>query len=289
MWTVLDGKPPLKDSSGLKCCRFLLCQQVITVREMALNESEKGLNSEIYTIDIDDDEQPVILKKFCPSDDSNVEPEIEAELQRWAYYHGLAPDVKASNSHAMITEKCQKYLLPGVLTEGSEYRFNSKLSSKRFGVGNLNEALGAGSLSIYTFVQLMFDTCGLYNKDPNMGNYMILRNQLKQIDFGKNRFASEAKFNEFFEQLPKHLKRSGLRDVLLDIDSTFPPLYHWYSVFVVDASHEKKQTWDRATWSTCIPALKGRRQMLLNQLAAEKAVIGGSSTKVVAPIVQLIF
>ena len=276
MWTRLDNTTPIlvsKDSiskySSLKYHRFFLDKEIITVREMNLGH-KKGNNSEIYAIDIVDVEQPVILKKFVPDGDDNVEPEIEAELQKWAWRHGFAPEVKAYNPRAMIIEKCQESLTEGALTEGSKYKWNRKLSAKKFEIEPINVALGSGSLTIYSFVQSMFAECGLYNKDPNINNYMYLRGDLKQIDFGQNRFASEAKFNEFFKQLPPRLQRSELREQLVDIDSVFPPLMGWFRVFVVKPEkYDEVKTWERGAWNTYILALKQERQRLLNQLGAE--------------------
>ena len=276
MWTRLDNSTPIlvsKDSiskySSLKYHRFFLDKEIITVREMNLGH-KKGNNSEIYAIDIGGVEQPVILKKFVPDGDDNVEPEIEAELQKWAWRHGFAPAVKAYNQWAMIIEKCQESLAEGALTEGSKYKWNRKLSAKRFEIDPLNVAMGSGSLQIYSFVQSMFAGCGLYNKDPNINNYMYLRGELKQIDFGQNRFASEAKFNEFFEQLPPRLRRSELREQLVDIDSVFPPLMGWFRVFVVKpGKYDEVKTWEKGAWNTYILSLKQERQRLLNQLDAE--------------------
>jgi len=276
MWTRLDNSIPIlvsKDSiskySSLKYHRFFLEKEIITVREMNLGH-KKGNNSEIYAIDIGGVEQPVILKKFVPDGDDNVETEIEAELQKWAWRHGFAPEVKAYNLRGMIIEKCQDSLAEGALTEGSEYRWNGKLSAKKFEIEPLNVALGSGSMKIYSFIQSMFDKCGLYNKDPNINNYMYLRDELKQIDFGQNRFASEAKFNEFFGQLPPRLQRSELREQLIDRDSGFPPLMGWFRVFVVKpGKYDEVKTWEKGAWNTYILALQQERQRLLNQLGAE--------------------
>tara|TARA_B110001452_G_C15224770_1_gene424503 strand:+ start:1154 stop:2194 length:1041 start_codon:yes stop_codon:yes gene_type:complete len=282
-WTSLDSKPSLKNNSGLKCSRFLLDKKIITVREIALPEELDGTQSEIYAIDIGDDVQPVILKKFTPTGDTNNEPEIEAELQKWAHRqtwtdchgfitHGFAPDVKAYNKKAMIIEKCQRSLNKGALTNDRTY---SRMPgfTERSKLYELNELLGWGSLKIYSFVQNMFDACGLYNKDPNFGNYMYLREELKQIDFGQNRFGSEAKFNEFYEQLPVHLQRPDLRKTLLVVDSSFPPLYHWYTVMSTDADGTQQQQWERGAWGPFIVSLKQMRQVILNKAAAQKSAL----------------
>ena len=282
-WTALDYKPSLKNISGLKCSRFLLDKKIITVREMALPEDVDGTQSEIYAIEIGDDVQPVILKKFTPTSDANNEPEIEAELQKWAYRqqwtdchgfitHGFAPDVKAYNTKAMIIEKCQRSLDKGVLKNDRTY---SRMPGfeQRNKLYELNELLGDGSLKIYSFVQNMFDACGLYNKDPNFSNYMYLREELKQIDFGQNRFASESKFQEFFKQLPVHLQRPDLRAKLLDIDSSFPPLYHWYTVISTDVDGTQQRLWERGVWGAFIISIKQLRQTILNKAAARKAAL----------------
>ena len=284
VWSVLDSKPSLKNNSGLKCSRFLVDQQIITVREMDLPGDDDGTQSEIYAIDIDDDVQPVILKKFTPTSDANNQPEIEAELQKWAYRqnwtdchgfitHGFAPEVKAYNAKAMIIEKCQRSLDKDVLTNDRTYSRMPGFEQK-FKLNELNQLLGWGSLKIYSFVQNMFDACGLYNKDPNFGNYMYLRGELKQIDFGQNRFASEAKFNEFFKQLPEHLQKSDLRATLLEVDdSSFPPLYHWYTAMSTDADGTQQKRWERGAWGPFIVSLKQLRQVILNKAAVHKTAL----------------
>jgi len=292
MWSHLDEAEPLKDDTGQKCSRFLLDKEIITVREMRLEEDAEGSQSEIYSISIGDEEQPVILKKFIPHKLTTTktvtnDPEIEAELQKWAHRHkwtdchgfithGFAPDVKAYNDKAMIIEKCTTSLEKGAL------RVNSMFSrmrgfDKKTKLFELNDLLGTGSFKIYSFAQDMFDACGLFNKDPNFSNYMYLRGELKQIDFGQNRFASEAKFNEFYNQLPAHLQKNNLREQLIEIDSRFPPLYNWYTVMSLDTEGKEQRNYERGAWGPFILSLKQTRQTILNQATAHKAALASTS------------
>ena len=297
-WSRLDETEPLKDSTGQKCSRFLLDKEIITVREMRLEEDVEGSQSEIYSISIGDKEQPAILKKFIPHKLTTTQtvtndPEIEAELQKWAHRHnwkdchgfmthGFAPDVKAYNSKAVIIEKCSAPLERGALRVNSALRRMPGFE-KKTKLFELNDLLGTGSFKIYSFVQDMFDACGLYNKDPNFSNYMYLRGELKQIDFGQNRFASEAKFNEFYKQLPEHLQRPELREQLLDIDSRFPPLYHWYTVMSIDTEGKEQRNYERGAWGPFILSLKQTRQTILNQASAHKAALTSKSNMWIQP------
>jgi len=124
----------------------------------------------------------------------------------------------------------------------------------------------------------------LYNKDPNFSNYMYLRGELKQIDFGQNRFASEAKFNEFYKQLPVRLQQPELREQLLDIDSGFPPLYHWYTVMSIDTEGNEQRDYERGAWGPFVLSLKQTRQTILNRATAHKAALASKSTRLTKSI-----
>jgi len=299
VWSRLDEKPPLKDGTGQKCSRFLVDKEIITVLEMSLAEEVEGSQSEIYAIFIGDKEQPVILKKFIPdklvtTTITTNDPEIEAELQKWAHRHnwtdchgfvthGFAPDVKAYNVKAMIIEKCSASLERSALRVNTTFRRMTGFE-KKAKLFELNDLLGTGSFQIYSFVQDMFDACGLYNKDPNFSNYMYLRGELKQIDFGQNRFASEAKFNEFYKQLPVRLQQPELREQLLDIDSGFPPLYHWYTVMSIDTEGNEQRDYERGAWGPFVLSLKQTRQTILNRATAHKAALASKSTRLTKSI-----
>lgn len=263
----------LKTVNGRVCFRFVVNanspdEKVVTVTQMESN----GLHSAIFSIRLDKMIAPVILKKHEPTDDSNVAPEIEAELQRWAHRHGLAPEVKAYNNKAMIIEKCTEGLAAEPLPQG--YTYTRGLSSKRYRVNTLNVALGKGSLKMFDFILRMFDHCGLYNRDPNFDNYMYLRGNLVQIDYGQNRFTSQKHFDTWFAQLPARFKSDPetLAKKLIVHDSKFPPLFQWYEVHI-GTEVEKKREWDRARWLTSILAFKQQRQVLLHQLQEEKRIL----------------
>ena len=120
----------------------------------------------------------------------------------------------------------------------------------------------------------MYDTCGLYNRDPNFDNYMYLRGELKQIDYGQNRFVHMTQFNAWFTQLPGRLRRDKrtLQEQLVVQDSVFPPLFQWYEVHIgTDA--DKKRDWERGQWVTSILAMKQQRQVLLHQLEQERQTL----------------
>lgn len=273
VWTKLEQMPPLVDSSGRRSSRFVV--EANTPTEVVVNVKQiksMGLNSQIFAIHLDDKEAPVILKKHTPADENNAAPEIEAELQKWAHKHGLAPEVKAYNSSAMIIEKCSQPLAEEPLVQG--YKYMRGLSAKRFVVNTLNTALGAGSMHVFQFILKMYDTCGLYNRDPNFDNYMYLRGDLKQIDYGQNRFDNVTQFNAWFKQLPSSLRRNKrtLQQHLVVNDSAFPPLFQWYEVHV-GTEADKKRDWERGQWVTSILAMKQQRQVLLHQLEQERQAL----------------
>lgn len=273
IWSKLDNMSTLKNESGRICNRFVIDANKATETTVTVTQMKSlGLHSQIFSIQLNDTLAPVVLKKHTSSDDSNVAPEIEAELQKWAHKHGLAPEVKAYNAKAMIIEKCQKPLDEKPLEQG--YAYSRGLSRKRFLVNTLNRALGKGSLSMFKFILRMYDTCGLYNRDPNFDNYMYLRKTLVQIDYGQNRFTSQAEFSKWFSQIPDKLRgnRSALLTKLVVNDSEFPPLFQWYEVHISTDTEEYRR-WSRQQWVTSILAFKQRRQLLIHQLEQERKVL----------------
>lgn len=273
LWSKLDDESSLKNTKGQNCSRFVVDANTSDETVVTMTQLESsGLHSSIFSVQLDGVIVPVVLKKHMPSDDSNVSPEIEAELQQWAYKHGLAPQVKAYNDKAMLIEKCAPALASEPLPRG--YEWARGLSSKRFRVNTLNTALGKGSLKMFDFILKMFDTCGLYNRDPNFDNYMYLRNKLVQIDYGQNRFVHPKRFDAWFAQLPPRLQteRAALAKQLIVNDSAFPPLFQWYEVHMhTDA--DKKRSWGRAQWVRSILAFKQQRQVLIHQLQEERRAI----------------
>jgi len=261
-WTKIVKKTTLHDEDGVKCSVFLSSGVLVTVR----NIESVGLNSEIYSISLDGKLSPVILKKFIKT--SELSPEIEAELQMWSAKYGLAPKVKAYNSTAMISEKCERPLEKNSRPDG--YKYIRGLSAKRFQLNTYNQALGGGPLQIFNIIFQMHDKCGLYNVDPNMDNYMYLKNKLVQIDYGQNRFSSELWFRKWWKLLPPHLKKNKkeLKCSLLEKGPVFPPTFHWYAVFIgFDQDVYKK--WSRKDWSTFILQLNQKRQLLIGQIKQE--------------------
>jgi len=270
VWSKLDNLPPLINAGGQTCSRFIVNantahETVVTMTKM----KSMGLHSHIFSIELNGVLAPVILKKHTTSDENNVPPEIEAELQKWAHKRGLAPEVKSYNKKAMIIEKCPNALQIQPLDQGYEYMRG--LSRKRFKVNTLNTALGKGSLQLFDFILKMYDTAGMYNRDPNFDNYMYLRDTLVQIDYGQNRFVSEKAFSSWFLQLPEALRRhrQELMTKLVVNDSAFPPLFQWYDVHVGTELADKK-TWTREQWVTSILGFKQLRQLLLHQLEQER-------------------
>ena len=270
VWTKLDELPSLTNSGGQTCSRFIVNantahETVVTMTKM----KSMGLHSHIFSIELNGVVAPVILKKHTTSDENNVPPEIEAELQKWAHKRGLAPEVKTYNNKAMIIEKCPEALEIQPLDQGYEYIRG--LSRKRFMVNTLNTALGKGSLQLFDFILKMHDTTGMYNIDPNFDNYMYLRDTLVQIDYGQNRFVSEVDFSTWFKQLPKSFRhrRQDLMAKLVVNDTAFPPLFQWYDVHV-GTELQDKRTWTREQWLTSIPGFTQERQLLLHQLEQER-------------------
>ena len=282
-WTKLTSmSPELFTKKGMKCLHFEveLSYKVVTVTVRQIVSD--GINSEIYMIDFRDrgvsTQQNVILKRSLPKDDS-LPTQIEAELQKWSYSKGgNAPQVLAYNEQAIISELCTSKLEYEKLPKGFDDPPTGRLNreQKRW-VGTYNIALGPSSLEILKTSHRIYNNSGLYNKDPNLDNYMVLREKTVQIDYGKERFADLEHFNKWFVQLPSDIQTKDLQQILVEDNiPTYPPTFYWWKHFVYGSgSVEPHKHWYKFQWATYIKVLENKRAVFIDQLRQQYANIVG--------------
>lgn len=263
LWTKITSKPPLKDGSNHKCSRFVLCGPTKETLVETKQIDSEGQNSEIYEIWFDGIRQDVILKKFISNHSENVSPATEARLQQYASQYGLAPQVYAYNEYAMISARCESPIETGELNDGYTWERgmsrNKDLKSARNKLTTLNSALGSGRQSILEFARNMYNKIGMYNKDPNVDNYMTLRGKLVQIDFGMNRFKN-AEFLKRFEQFS-----GDTTDLVPKKQPAYPPDYYWYETFVSDGQRDTSD-WQKSDWDSFHLEMPTIRKALIRQL-----------------------
>jgi len=278
MWTQLVDGEDLRDKNNKKCYKFIIYAHTSSETTITIRQTDsEGLNSEIYEIYQQNEPASVILKKFVhrkeedgiyhKAAEKEVGPELEAELQKWAAKSNLAPRVYANNTIAMITEKCKPfdYTLRRVTVPkntGNEFK-------KRLWM--LNSATIPGRKTLDVAMNL-YEQTGLFNCDPNFGNYMNGPNNLKQIDFGQERFGNQEKFIEWFKQLPKHLNynRTELKRQLLWDDVNYPPAYWWYMEIDVNRTLDKTSKAELKKWS------KEKWLQFVANLESEKNTLGAA-------------
>ena len=268
VWTKITSKEPLKDVSNHKCSRFVICRAPQETLVETKQIDTEGQNSEIYEISLNGNRQDVILKKFITSDSENVSPITEARLQQYASQHGLAPPVHAYNEHAMISARCESPIHPGELDDGYTWSRgmsrNATLRRARNKLTTLNSALGSGRQQILKFTRDMYDKIGMYNKDPNIDNYMILKGKLVQIDFGMNRFKDAESLKRFQKIL------GDTSDLVPKNRPTYPPDYYWYEIFVADGQRDTT-TWQKSDWDSFHLEMPTIRTALIRQLEEGRA------------------
>ena len=269
VWTTLNNMPPLTDDCNHKGSRFVVFtgqpnEIVVTVSQIP----SQGLHSEIFEIEVDGVKRPCLLKKFNSHTSENVPPMIEAKLQIYAHRHGLAPAVLAFNEHAMIVERCESELTSKDLSDGYKWRSKMPMEPRRK-LSTLNHALGTGVQKIRKFARTMYKKIGLYNMDPNIDNYMLLRGKLVQIDFGMNRFDSEAAFQRWCSSTGQCKEHKSL---LVPKDKPrYPPDFYWYETFVYPHDKEKDKTsWSQDEWTLYNSDMCETRKTLIKSLQGAK-------------------
>lgn len=268
IWTKITFEPLLKDNTNHNCSRFVICGPPNETLVETIQIDTEGQNSEIYEISLNGIRQDVILKKFITSDSENVSPVTEARLQQYASQHGMAPPVHAYNKHAMISARCESPIHPGELDDGYTWSRgmsrNATLRRARNKLTTLNSALGSGRQQILKFTRDMYDKIGMYNKDPNIDNYMIRKGKLVQIDFGMNRFKDAESLKRFQEIL------GDSSDLVPKNRPTYPPDYYWYEIFVADGQRDTT-TWQKSDWDSFHLEMPTIRTALIRQLEEGRA------------------
>lgn len=266
VWSTLSSFPSLKDNSDHKCSRFIIfCGRF---NEMVVETSQmpsEGQHSEIYDISLNGRVQPVILKRFLPTPEANnVSPQIEARLQQYASQHGLAAPVYAFNRFGMISARCEHPLELGEMEDGYVWERGLSKSTMRQ-ISTVNKALGTGVQEVLAVSTAMYEKIGMYNEDPNIGNYMLFRGKPVQVDFGMNRFKDEESFGQWAATVP-NVTSNALKSLLVPSDPpAYPPDYYWYDTFLSDGQHETR-AWTKTDWQSYHLDLPNRRQVLIQQL-----------------------
>lgn len=273
--------PDLFTKGGNKCIHFDIQLQYNTETVTVRQVHSDGINSEIYMIDFWTNTTPiqqnVILKV---STDKTMSTEIEAELQMWSYLKGgNAPKVHAYNHKAIISELCtsefKEKTLPKGFVEPPKSVGKLDLTKKRW-VGTYNIALGPSALRILNIAHNIYKESGLYNTDPNVDNYMVIRGRDVQIDYANERFDSQKQFEKWMEQLPMNLQNEKLRDLLIEKNpSAYPPAFYWWEKFINGASADVQiqHGWEKYQWVTYIKALEIKRKTFVEHLRTQYSEI----------------
>ena len=213
--------------------------------------SSQGTNSFVYLVKTYGYTNEAILKHFKTSEgiQSNsteskssetrqhtyrTEPKLEAKLQKYAHAHDLAPEVFAFNDVAMISDKCfdfkykiQKCFIP-TYGKNTWNMCTEEMSELKRADFVLQEWFNPFTDQILNLVDTMYEQIGMYNMDPNGGNYMLNQTgTLIQIDYGANRFDKQEAFDAF--AVNSNTMYSFQKELLLEDQPTYPPYFYWFS------------------------------------------------------------
>lgn len=222
----------------------------------------QGTNSIVYLVKTHGYTNEAILKHFKPSEarQSNsteskssetrlikyyTQPKLEAKLQKYAHAKELAPEVFAFNDVAMISDKCKplRYKRDRCYknTYGKNYvRPTPEIRKLQRADAVLQEWFNPFTDQILILIDTMYREIGMYNMDPNEGNYMLNQTDtLIQIDYGANRFDKQQDFDDFTEALGLVKKTSNMylslkKQLLLKDQPTYPPYFYWFTQDPVD-------------------------------------------------------
>ena len=272
VWSTLLRFPMLKDSSDNKCNRFVIfCGQfnetVVTTSQI----SSEGQHSEMYSVEMNGLAQPAILKRFLSTTEENVPPMVEARLQQYAHEHGFAPRVLACNKYGMISERCEHTLSRDSLPDGYKWLNGlPRMTVRQLNV--VNKALGFGYQKVLNISRQMYEKIGMYNMDPNIDNYMFLKDKLVQIDYGMNRFKNVESFRQWADHFPKDNLHEFVNILVPSRQATYPPDYHWYQTFVSMGESDKSH-WCLSDWKSYHMQMHMQRTILISQLEASSLQI----------------
>jgi len=169
-----------------------------------------------------------------------TQPKLEAKLQKYAHAHSLAPEVFAFNDVAMISDKCfdVKYKIQKcyIATYGKNTwkMLTAEMSKLKRADSVLQEWFNPFTDQILNLVDTMYEEIGMYNMDPNGGNYMLNQTgTLIQIDYGANRFDKQEafdtfanRFDNFANGFDKVIYFLLQKELLLKDQPTYPPYYY---------------------------------------------------------------
>jgi hypothetical protein len=264
------GIKTLRNDQGMKEYRFISNENnLISIIGMNV----EGDNSDIYLVrihdKINDKIEEGILKHFkpnTPGTNCTIDPILEAELQKYAHCSLLAPAVFASNQTAMISERCEPMFS---VHEPKCYQNVRGLPRRlRTKANQLHTIFTSHTSQILTCCKEMYSKIGMFNLDPNDGNYMQLQGRIVQIDYGANRFQNEDAFEMFFQQLGTFFPRDRARKLLLNGTAQYPPTYYLYKYLVSPDAElsEEKQRYTEMSWSLFMDQQRVKQKEVCNSL-----------------------
>lgn len=257
------GLEPLCNRKRQPESRFIMMENtLVSVTKMNV----EGINSETFLVRNYTTKEEGILKHFQPKGRDDIGPFFEAELQKYAHCYGLAPAVFASNHVGMISEKCQPLVF---VPEQKCYKNVKELSVQlRTRANMLQTMFTSSSTQILECCKKMYSKIGLFNLDPNDGNYMQLEDRIVQIDYGANRFHNMDDFEKFFAQLDEDVPKKSAIELLLNATACYPPTYYWYKYLCSPFKElsREKQLYNESSWSIFVEQLRVERQEVCKTL-----------------------
>ena len=253
----------LRNEKGKKEYRFTTKNLLVSIIELNV----QGANSETYLVNIHGHPQQGILKHFKPKNlGEDVDPKLEAEMQKYAKIHGLAPAVFASSEIAMISEKCQ---VRKQTHEQKCYKSAKGMSVElRQRANQLHTLFTSDQQRILQFCKNMYSKTGMFNTDPNTDNYMQMGTELVQIDYGANRFNNIESFELFFNQIGCFYPKEKAKTLLLNKTATYPPTYYWYKEIFRPESElpEEQRQNNEHDWSIILDSLRKENNIICRKL-----------------------
>jgi len=244
--------------------------------------SSQGHNSFVYLVKTYGYPNEAILKHFKTGEfpeqpNYTTEAKLEARLQKYAHVHGLAPAVFAFNEVAMISEKCKAI----------DFKIPKCYSYNNLNVDFiLQQWFNENTEKILTFIKRMYQEIGMYNTDPNEGNYMLNQSEkLIQIDYGGNRFDKKKSFdtfaiaNGFVKGKSNRMYLSCQKQLLLEDQPTYPPYFYWFNQKLVNGTNVRQylkllpstdelKLMDESQWEELFFKLRTRRDENCNKIKA---------------------
>ena len=194
----------------------------------------------------------------------------------------------AFNDVAMISDKCKprsvKLNRCYKNTYGKNYvRPTLEMRKLQRADSVLQEWFNPFTDQILNLVDTMYQEIGMYNMDPNEGNYMLNQTDtLIQIDYGANRFDKQEDFDDFTKSLGIVKKKSKMylsleKQLLLKDQPTYPPYFYWFSQKLLDGStiremgitlppNNRLYVMGKQEWDQLFVQLKEQKEDICNKL-----------------------